>query len=88
MRLIHLRVLAKHVKKKNLSIANTGKLEEMKNAHVEVVRNLRNVTAINQRNAQLKQVVWSKSFCIYIFNVNPPNDRIYMLKELHYARRI
>ena len=31
MRLIHLRVLAKHVKKKNLSIANTGKLEEMIN---------------------------------------------------------
>jgi hypothetical protein len=60
MKLIHLRVLAKHVKKKNLSIANTEKSEEMKNAHVEVARNLRNVTAINQRNAQLKQVVWSK----------------------------
>ena len=60
MKLIHLRVLAKHVKKKNLSIVNTGKLEEMKNAHVEVARNLRNVTAINQLNVQLKQVVWSK----------------------------
>ena len=57
MRLIHLRVLAKHVKKKNLSIANTGKLEEMKNAHVEVARNLRNVTAINQRNIQITQII-------------------------------
>ncbi len=57
MRLIHLRVLAKHVKKKNLSIANMEKLEEMNSVHVVVARNLKNVTAINQRNIQIKQII-------------------------------
>ncbi len=57
MRLIHLRVLAKHVKKKNLSIANMEKLEEMNSVHVVVARNLKNVTAINQRNIQITQII-------------------------------
>ena len=66
MRLIHLRVLAKHVKKKNLSIANMEKLEEMNSVHVVVARNLKNVTAINQRNIQIKQIIRPESFCPYI----------------------
>ena len=57
MRVIPLRVLAKPVKKKNLSIVNMGKLGEMSSAHVAVARNLKNVTAINQCNVQINQVI-------------------------------